>query len=63
MSVKAKNLNIGKIVAEFNKCDIDEKIRGFHELKGILTKEILDRAKDYEEKSNKYLNIAEEIKK
>lgn len=63
MSTTAKGLSLDKIIKEFDKCDLDEQVKGFHLLKEHLTKKLLDRAKEHEEESNRILSIAEEMNK
>lgn len=63
MSVKSKNTSMEKLIAHFSKMDIDEKIKAFGELRGILNAEILKHSQDLENQAQQYQNIHKEINK
>lgn len=63
MSTKAKGLNKEKIFKELSKCDFDERLSFYNELKEELTKEALERSEKAQEESERYLSIKDKINK
>ena len=53
MSEKAKGTSIEKILKEFDKNDIDEKVKIYFTIKESLTADLVARQQDTEEKLNK----------
>ncbi len=49
MSVKTKGINMEKVIATFEKADIDEKIRGFEALRLYIEAELKRKAQELEQ--------------
>lgn len=63
MSTKSKGVTIDQVNKLFNKVDLDDRIVLFNQLKSSLTEQILERAKEHEEKSTTLLQQAENLNK
>lgn len=63
MSKASKGLNKSKIFKELAKCDFDERLSFFKELKEELTKEALERSEKAQEESERFLSIKDMINK
>jgi len=63
MSLRSKGLQKAKIFEMLSKCDFDEKLSFFKELKELLTQEALDKSEKLQEESEKYQAIKDSINK
>lgn len=61
MSVKAKGINIDKVIAEFEKADVDEQIKAFFKMKSYISGKVIARSKELEDKNNELQEVLEEI--
>ncbi len=56
-----KQVNIDKVKAEFDKCNLDEQINAFRKLKGLIDEKIFERVKDLDNEKEKYLTVKEKL--
>ena len=61
MSTNAKGTSIEKIIKEFDKNDIDEKVKIYFALKESLTADLISRQQDTEDKLNKIQDTKERL--
>lgn len=63
MSTKATGTKTTKVLETISKMDLDDAVNLYHDTKAQLTERLDERAKEYEEKQNRYLDIKEQINK
>lgn len=61
MSTKSKGTSIEKIIKEFQKNDIDEKVKIYFTIKESLTAYLISRQQDTEDKLNKIQDTKERL--
>lgn len=61
MSTKSKGTSIEKIIKEFQKNDIDEKVKIYFTIKESLTADLISRQQDTEDKLNKIQDTKERL--
>lgn len=61
MSKRAKGITIDKVVEMFNNSDIDEQLKMFEQIKGVVSENIAVAQADHDEKASKYQTILERI--
>lgn len=61
MSRKSKNVTIEQVVEQFNKLDLDEKVKAFTNIKGALREALDEREKELDEQKSKIESISNSL--